>query len=314
MLGKVIKSTGKIYSIETQDGSFITAQIKGKYRIEGLSTTNPLAVGDKVLLRRNDNGEYTIDKILERKNYLVRKSTNLSKQMQILASNVDHIYVVVTLKKPVTQLNFLNRILVAAESYRIASSILFNKIDLYDDLDNSKVDEWISLYTDIGYSCHKISTNHVGSIQFLKAEIRNKQVLLVGNSGVGKSSLVQALDASLEIKIGEVSKLHEQGKHTTTFAEMHKLNSGGAIIDSPGIRAFGLIDLNKEHYNHYFPEMRKRMAKCKFHNCLHLNEPQCAVKTALSDGTIQESRYDTYLQLMLEDNNDPYRRNEFSTL
>ena len=312
MQGIVIKSTGKLYSIETEENSIITAQIKGKYRIEGLSTTNPLAVGDKVVLQKNDKGGYAIDKILERKNYLVRKSTNLSKQMQILASNVDHIYVVVTIKKPVTQLNFINRILVAAESYRIQCSILFNKMDLCDEMDNNKVEQWASLYSGVGYSCYKIATNNQESILFLKEQIKNKQVLLVGNSGVGKSSLVQALDSSLDLRIGEVSKLHEQGKHTTTFAEMYKLKDGGYIIDSPGIRAFGLIDLNKEHYNHYFPEMRVRMEACKFHNCLHLNEPHCAIKKALNTGQIESSRYETYVQLMLEDNEDPYRRSEFN--
>lgn len=314
MLGLVIKSTGKWYKVLLDSNKTVNATIKGKLRLKGLKTTNPIAAGDHVKLSALNSGNeelYVIQSIEERTNYLVRKSTNLSKQMQIIAANVDRVYLIATLKSPVTQIAFIDRFIVAAESFRIPATILFNKCDLYNSQELKQLDELVNQYEQIGYTCHKIIAEDQKSILFLKEEINNKKVMISGNSGVGKTTLVNSLDPDLNLRVGEISSAHEQGKHTTTFAEMHQLKSGGFIIDTPGIRAFGLVDLEKNHYAHYFPEMRSLLGECKYHNCLHLEEPDCAIKLAVQDGAIFESRYNTYLQLMNEDKADPYRRSEF---
>ena len=309
--GVVLKSTGKWYTVELNDGSVISARIRGRLRLDGLRTTNPIAVGDIVLLDDNpdDEGKHCISDFEKRKNYIVRKSTNLSKQMQILATNVDRAYLLVTLKSPTTQLAFIDRFLVAAESFRIPTTILFNKIDQYAPIEIETVDYLCDLYESIGYPCYKISAENKTNIDFLREEIKGKQVMISGHSGVGKSTLVNALDPAMDLRTGEISQAHLQGQHTTTFAEMHKLASGGYIIDTPGIRAFGIVDLDKEVISHYFPEMRSLIGECKFHNCQHLNEPKCAVKDAVENETIAGSRYATYVQLLTEDENDVHRRN-----
>jgi ribosome biogenesis GTPase len=309
--GKVLKSTGKWYTVELEDGSVVSCRIRGKLRLEGLSTTNPIAVGDIVLLddKLDDEGKRTISDFEERTNYIVRKSTNLSKQMQILAANVDRAYLLVTIKSPVTHLAFIDRFLVAAESFRIPTTILFNKIDTYNTEELKEIDRLTALYEGIGYPCYKISAENKTNIDWLRDEINGKQVMISGHSGVGKSTLVNALDPSLDLRTGEISQAHLQGQHTTTFAEMHKLSTGGYIIDTPGIRAFGIVDLEKEFMSHYFPEMRELIGACKFHNCQHMNEPKCAVKEAVENGEIAQSRYSTYLQLMTEDPNDVHRKN-----
>ena len=316
MQGLVLKSTGKWYNIALDDGQSIKATIRGKLRIEGLKTTNPIAAGDRVeIIKGETNGnneeDFSIKSIVPRVNYIVRKSTNLSKQMQILAANVDHAYLVVTLKSPVTQIAFIDRFLVSAESFRIPTSILFNKVDLFGEEEQLLLEGLTAIYSKIGYACHPISAQNEADVLFLRAAIKGKQVMISGNSGVGKTTLVNSLDPTLDLRTGEISSFHEQGKHTTTFAEMHQLQTGGYIIDTPGIRAFGVIDLEKEHYAHYFPEMRELIGACRFHNCLHLNEPHCVVKAAVETEEISPSRYQSYLQLMLEDSSDPYRRNEF---
>ena len=310
MKGIVLKSTGRWYNVLLESKETIQASIKGKLRIEGLKTTNPVAAGDEVELVL-EGTDFTIKSIYLRKNYIVRKSTNLSKQMQILASNIDRAYLLVTLKSPVTQLAFIDRFLVAAESFRIPTTLLFNKVDLFGSKEHKLLSELTHIYSKIGYPCHSISAENQENIDFLRDDIRDKKVMISGNSGVGKTTLVNVLDPTLNLRTGEISQVHEQGKHTTTFAEMHALQSGGYIIDTPGIRAFGLVDLDKEHYKDYFPEMRELIGECRFHNCKHLNEPHCAVKKAAESGEIAESRYQSYVQLMLEDENDPYRRNEF---
>ena len=319
MQGLVLKSTGKIYNIILENGEIIKATIRGKLRIEGLKTTNPIAAGDRVELTASSDTNsqdskisYSIQSILPRKNYIVRKSTNLSKQMQIIAANVDHAYLLVTLKSPVTQIGFIDRFLVSAESFRIPTTLLFNKIDLFGAEEERLFTELSAIYTSLGYTCHRICAENEAQISFLRKELKEKQVMISGNSGVGKTTLVNSLDPTLTLRTGEISKVHEQGKHTTTFAEMHSLASGGYIIDTPGIRAFGVIDLEKEHMAHYFPEMRNLIGACRFHNCLHLNEPNCAVKAAVEKDEISFSRYQSYLDLMYEDPSDPHRRKTFA--
>ena len=319
MQGLVLKSTGKIYNIILENGEIIKATIRGKLRIEGLKTTNPIAAGDRVELTASSDTNsqdspvsYSIQSILPRKNYIVRKSTNLSKQMQIIAANVDHAYLLVTLKSPVTQIGFIDRFLVSAESFRIPTTLLFNKIDLFGAEEERLFTELSAIYTSLGYTCHRICAENESQISFLRKELKEKQVMISGNSGVGKTTLVNSLDPTLTLRTGEISKVHEQGKHTTTFAEMHSLASGGYIIDTPGIRAFGVIDLEKEHMAHYFPEMRNLIGACRFHNCLHLNEPNCAVKDAVEKDEISFSRYQSYLDLMYEYPSDPHRRKTFA--
>lgn len=309
--GKVRKSTGKWYTVELPDGTVVNCRIRGRLRLEGLRTTNPIAVGDTVILEndRDEEGKMVISDFEPRTNYIVRKSTNLSKQMQILAANVDRAYLIVTLRSPVTQLAFIDRFLVAAESFRIPVTILFNKVDLYNEKDLEEIERLSKMYETIGYPCFKIKAEDPETVAFMKKEINGKQVIISGHSGVGKSTLVNSIDPELDLRTGEISQAHLQGQHTTTFAEMHKLSSGGYIIDTPGIRAFGIIDLEKEYISHYFPEMRSLIGKCKFHNCIHINEPKCAVKETIENGSIEQSRYKTYLQLMTEDESEVHRKN-----
>jgi ribosome biogenesis GTPase len=310
-IGKVLKSTGKWYIVELSDGSTVNCRVRGKFKLDNLKTTNPIAVGDTVDVDElaDNEGNRVITEIHTRTNYIVRKSTNLSKQMHILASNVDRAYLLVTLHSPTTQLAFIDRFLVAAESFRIPTTILFNKVDLYSAEDLEYLNALVFMYESIGYPCFKISANNQQSVDFIKSEITGKQVMISGHSGVGKSTLINAIDSKLAIKTGEISKAHQQGQHTTTFAEMHKITSGGYIIDTPGIRAFGIVDLEKDHLSHYFPEMRELLGQCRFHNCKHLNEPSCAVKIAVENGSIYESRYISYMQLMEEDEHEVYRKN-----
>ncbi|MGB0933454.1 MAG: ribosome small subunit-dependent GTPase A [Lishizhenia sp.] len=312
MEGKVLKSTGKWYSVLIEDEVY-DCRIRGKIRLQGLKTTNPVSAGDvvEVELLENEERQGVITKVFDRKNYIVRKSVNLSKQMHILASNVDRAYLLVTLVAPETHLAFIDRFLVAAESFRIPVTLLFNKIDQYFEEHLPLVDEVIEKYAKIGYPGHKISALNKENIAFLQDEIKDCQVMIAGHSGVGKSTLINALDSNLSIKTKEISSYHLQGQHTTTFAEMHPLETGGFIIDTPGIRAFGIVDLEKEHFAHYFPEMRSLLNTCKFNNCMHINEPNCAIKNAVESEEIAASRYSTYLGLMQEDQDENYRKNIF---
>ncbi|MCH2224881.1 MAG: ribosome small subunit-dependent GTPase A [Crocinitomicaceae bacterium] len=312
--GKVLKSTGKWYIVEHEDGSIVNCRIRGRLRLEGLRTTNPISVGDVVLMsdEEDDEGNRVIEDFLPRNNYIVRKSTNLSKQKQMLAVNIDRAYLLITIHSPETHLAFIDRFLVSAEAFRIPTTLLFNKIDLYNEDELEYIDALCYMYEQIGYPCVKISARDKESLSFLREEINGNQVMISGHSGVGKSTLVNALDESLAIKTGSISDAHQQGKHTTTFAEMHKLASGGYIVDTPGIRAFGIVDLEKDVMSHYFPEMRALMHECKFNNCKHINEPKCAIKKALGEGKLDESRYSTYVQLMEEDPTESYRKNDFT--
>lgn len=301
MKGVVIKSTGSWYNVLTSDGAIVDCRIKGLFRIKGIKTTNPIAVGDRVEFDfEGDEGQGVIHKIEERKNYIIRKSINLSKQSHIIAANLDQALLIVTLALPRTSAGFIDRFLVTAEAYHIPTSIIFNKIDLFEtDTELMKeLDHFIAIYENIGYKCYKVSATENKSIDTIKDITRNKTSLIAGHSGVGKSTLVNTLDSNLDLKTGDISESHFKGKHTTTFAEMHKLSYGGFIIDTPGIKELGLVDMQKEEIADYFPEMRALKNNCKFNNCLHLNEPKCAVMAAVEKGAIASSRYSSYLGIM----------------
>ncbi|MFT5777663.1 MAG: ribosome biogenesis GTPase [Crocinitomicaceae bacterium] len=312
--GKVLKSTGKWYIVELPDGEIVNCRIRGKLRLDKLKTTNPVSVGDIVSLSEDidEEGNRVITGFDKRRNYIVRKSTNLSKQQQILAANIDRAYLIVTLRSPETHLAFIDRFLVSAESFRIPVTLLFNKTDLFTEDDHEYADALCEMYGRIGYPSRKICATENENIDSLREEIAGNQVMISGHSGVGKSTLINKLDSNLTIRTGEISRVHQQGMHTTTFAEMFRLASGGYIVDTPGIRAFGIVDLDKSVMSHYFPEMRERMDGCKFNNCLHMNEPKCAIKDGLETGEIDESRYQTYMQLMEEDPTENYRKNDFA--
>lgn len=305
--GVVIKSTGSWYTVSVEDGEEIACRIKGKFRLQNIETTNPVAVGDIVLFEELDDETGVIKKIEERKNYIIRKSVNLSKRAHIIASNVDQAFLVVTIKNPKTYTYFIDRFLVSAEAYGITTIIVFNKIDLLADGEKEELENLIGLYTEVGYTCIKTSVEDGIGLEKLKKQFKNKTSMIGGHSGVGKSSLLNAIDGNLSIKIGEISTSHKQGKHTTTYAEMHPLSFGGYVIDTPGIRGLGLIDIEKDKICHYYPEFVERMQLCKFHNCIHINEPKCAIKSAVENGDISLVRYDNYLNLYYEDDESNYR-------
>ncbi len=306
MKGLVIKSTGSWYHVQLEDGTALDCRIKGKFRTKGIKTTNPIAVGDNVSVEIDEESEARtgiIYDLAERKNYIIRKSINLSKQTQIIASNIDQALLVVTLSKPRTSFGFIDRFLVTAEAYHIPVVLLFNKIDQYDDEDLAFLEEVIELYEKIGYPCRKISALKLIGIAELKNQIAGQTSLLSGHSGVGKSTLINQIIPSAIIRTSTISAASEKGIHTTTFAEMHPLEMGGYIIDTPGIRELGVVNIPNEELAHYFPEMKKVMSRCKFHNCKHLNEPNCAVKEAYEKGIIAIPRYESYLSIMANEDN-----------
>lgn len=310
--GTVIKSTGSWYKVIDQEQLEWNCRIRGRLRMDDIKSTNPIAVGDEVKFEieeeENENRNGVIKKILPRKNYIIRKSINLSKRSHILAANIDKVYLIVTLVAPQTQTGFIDRFIVTAEAYHIPVTILFNKIDLYGETELQELEELKIIYEKAGYSCQTISAKRPESVAFLKEEIKGKKVMFGGHSGVGKSTLVNSLDQNLDLKTGAISKSHASGLHTTTFAEMFELQSGGYIIDTPGIRAFGLIDFDKTELSHYFPEMRELLVECKFNNCQHMNEPKCAVKQAFLDDELAPSRYINYIKMMEEDETETFRK------
>ncbi len=268
-------------------------------------------MGDEIEFEKEpDEDEFmgVIKTILPRKNYIVRKSINLSKRSHILAANIDRVYLIVTLVSPQTQTGFIDRFLVTAGAYHIPVTLLFNKVDLYSETEMEEMQNLKEVYEKAGYTCISITATDPNSVEFLKNEIKGQKVMFGGHSGVGKSTLVNTLDEELSLRTGLISKSHASGLHTTTFAEMFALNSGGYIIDTPGIRAFGLIDFDKKELSHYFPEMRALLPGCKFNNCQHVNEPKCAVKQAFLDNNLAESRYLNYLKMLEEDENETFRK------
>ncbi|MGZ4054072.1 MAG: ribosome small subunit-dependent GTPase A [Bacteroidia bacterium] len=300
MKGVVIKSTGSWYTVLTEQEFIIECRIKGVFRIKGIKTTNPIAVGDKVEFEMEEDGRGVIHSIADRKNYIIRKSINLSKQSHILAANVDQAFLVVTLAFPRTSAGFIDRFLLTAEAYHIPAKIIFNKVDLFenDAALMKELDGFISIYEKIGYKCFKVSATKKTDIETLRNLSKGKITLISGHSGVGKSTLVNAMDSNLNLKVGEISDAHNKGKHTTTFAEMHPLSYGGFIIDTPGIKELGLVDMEKEEISGYFPEMHALKNQCKFNNCIHLNEPKCAVIEAVEKGEIAASRYTSYVGII----------------
>ncbi len=293
----VMRSTGSWYLIRTKDGEEVEARIKGKFRIQGIKTTNPVAVGDRVDFTLEDDSTGVITKIHPRKNYIIRKSVNLSKQAQIIACNIDRALLVVTISNPVTQTGFIDRFLITAEAYHIPVTIVFNKIDIYSEKDQLKLYELTIAYSKMGYHCMDVSAETGLGVAEIKKMLTDKTTMLSGHSGAGKSTLINKVDSNLELKTGDISESHFKGKHTTTFAEMFELEFGGFIIDTPGIKGLGIVDIEKEEISHYFLEMRALLPKCKFHNCQHLKEPSCAIKKAVETGSVEQFRYKNYLSM-----------------
>lgn len=303
MRGVVTKSTGSWYHVLSEDGKVYHSRIQGKFRIKGIRSTNPVAVGDWVTIALEPDQETAIITALhDRKNYMVRRSINLSRQAQVIAANLDQCILVVTLASPPTSTGFIDRFLVTAEAYDIPAALIFNKLDLFSEEGMEVLAEFKQIYESIGYPCLSVSAVEGTNLAELSAFLQNKTTLISGHSGVGKSTLINAIHPEAELRTGEISAWSDKGKHTTTFAEMILLPGGGQLIDTPGIQEFGVIDIELAELSHYFPEMRERMHLCRFHNCRHIEEPGCAVLEALQKEEIPFSRYDSYLSI--------YHRNE----
>jgi len=304
--GTVIKSTGSSYIVKSQDGTAVRCGIKGKFRIRGIRATNPVAVGDVVSFEHDGTGTGVITSITERSNYIIRRSSNLSREYQLLACNVDLAWLMVTLVQPRTLTAFIDRFLVSAQAYRIPVILLFNKTDLHGPEEDAELEELVQIYSGAGYRCMKLSLVTVVGLEEVRSEMAGRLNVLAGNSGVGKSRLINTLDPSFGLKTGDVSEYHQTGKHTTTFAEMFELKGDIRIIDTPGIRGFGMVDIDRQELFHFFPEIFRASEHCRYHNCMHINEPGCRVQEEVEAGTISESRYVNYL-MMLEEEEGKYR-------
>lgn len=315
MTGIVYKSTGSWYTVKAEDGQWYECRIKGKFRIKGIKSTNPVSVGDVVdfdLDTKSDVETGVITNIHVRDNYIIRKSVNLSKQTHIIASNVDQVFLLVTLNNPPTFTAFIDRFLISAEAYRIKAILLFNKIDSYNEDELLEIKFLAAMYRDVGYECLGISALKETNLDVLKKQMEGKVNIFTGHSGVGKSTLVNAIEPNLNIKTKEISEQHMQGQHTTTFAEMYDLSFNNAkIIDTPGIKGFGIVDMEREEIGNYFPEFFALKADCKFNNCLHLEEPKCAVKEALDKDELHWSRYKSYVKIM-EGDDEQYRKDQYA--
>ncbi len=308
MQGIVTKSTGSWYKVQVNNQVF-TCRIKGKFRLKGIKTTNPVSVGDIVefdIEPNTTNG--IITKIHPRKNYIIRKSVNLSKQTHIIAANIDQVFLFITIDNPPTTTGFIDRFLASAEAYKIPVILLFNKIDAYNSEANIIKEKLLNIYKKIGYECMEVSAEKKINIEFVKSKMSNKISLFAGHSGTGKSTLANKIDANLDLKTKEISSQHKQGQHTTTFAEMYQLPFGGYLIDTPGIKGFGVVDFKPTEVSHYFPEFLALNNDCKFNNCIHINEPKCAVKNAVETGKIAVSRYKSYMQIL--DGDETHYRTE----
>lgn len=304
--GLVLKTTGSRYTVRVDNGDLYYCSIRGKLRLKGVKTTNPITVGDIVDFEVEDSSTGSISRVHDRKNYIIRRSTNLSRESHIIAANLDQTLLIITIDFPETQLAFIDRYLVTTEAYGIKAVLIFNKIDIYNDELNEKLNQYIDIYEKIGYRCVKVSAQTGENIDVLKEILTNKVSLISGNSGVGKSSLINRIEPNLDLKTESISSYHLTGKHTTTFSEMFELSNGGFIIDTPGVKGFGLIDIEKEELYHFFPEMFKLSKDCRFYNCTHIHEPGCAVLQAVHSGEISPSRYLSYLSIH-DDEHEKYR-------
>ena len=308
MNGLVIKNTGNAYTVRLEDGSDIECRVKGSFRLKGIRSTSPVVVGDNVQVDFNPDDTSYITKIFDRKNYIIRRASNLSKLVHILAANIDQALLFVTVKSPETTTVFIDRFLVSAEAYRVPAYIVFNKIDLYDEDDLEYVDALVHLYQTIGYTCLKSSlTDNIG-LDELKEIVKDKVSLLAGHSGVGKSLFINVVTGDdYKREVGDISTYHQMGMHTTTYSEMIEIEEGGFIIDTPGIKGFGTVNMTKEEVSHYFPEIFKFSHKCFYNNCMHINEPRCAVTDAVEEHYISESRYRSYLNILGDIEEGKYR-------
>jgi ribosome biogenesis GTPase len=307
MKGLVVKNTGSWYQVKTDEGELFECRIKGHFRLQEIRSTNPIAVGDNVEFDMNVDGTAMIHTIADRKNYIVRRSSNLSKQFQILAANLDLVSLIVTVNYPVTSLVFIDRFLATAEAYRVPACIVFNKTDRYSADEMEYLEALVNLYTSLDYPTFKISALLSENIEDLMSFLSGKTTLFSGNSGVGKSTLINAIAPKSLAKTGEISSYHNKGMHTTTFSEMFELLSGGHIIDTPGIKGFGTIDMEEAEIGHYFKEIFSVSSNCKFANCSHVHEPGCAVLDAVEKHTISLSRYQSYLSVLRDTHEGKYR-------
>ena len=297
--GVVLKSTGSRYRVLYEEGKIIDCSIKGKLRIKEFRTTNPIAVGDNILFeidRKTNSG--IITEVLDRRNWILRKSSNLSKHSQILAANIDQVFLMITIILPETPVEFIDRFLITAEAYRVPARIIINKTDLYGEIESAKMEYLESIYKNIGYDCIRISLKELTNLKVLRDMMKGKTSLISGFSGVGKSTLLNVFNPLLNLKTAEISDYHKQGKHITTFPEMHQMPFGGFVIDTPGIRGFGVVDMEKHEIYHFFREIFVKSKECRFNNCLHLDEPGCAVRNAVEKGEIAYLRYKSYLNIM----------------
>lgn len=305
--GVVVKNTGSWYSVmDETTGRVVACKIKGKFRLGEIRTTNPISVGDRVDVQINDNEDAVITHIHERKNYIIRRSSNLSKEGHVIAANMDQAFLVVTLDFPKTSVEFIDRFLLTSEAYHIPASIILNKIDRYDESYAPMLAEFHNIYDMAGYDIVEVSARSGVNIDEIKRRMKGRTTLFAGNSGVGKSTLINAIDPTLELRTGEISDYHNRGKHTTTFSEMFPLAEGGFLIDTPGIKGFGLVDIENEEVCRYFPDIFAYAPRCQYYNCTHTHEPACAVREAVEAGKIHESRYMSYLKILDEDGK--YRR------
>lgn len=310
MQGTVVKSSGSVYGVRAIDGTVVDCRVKGNFRLKGIRSTNPVAVGDNVIFDKREDGTAYIVDILERKNYIVRKASNLSKQSHILASNLDLCLLIVTISHPTTATTFIDRFLASAEAYRVPVVIVFNKTDLYNDAEREELEYLTALYESIGYQCLHTSATENRGIEKLKEMMKGKTSLFAGNSGVGKSSLVNALSPEIATKVGEISRTHDTGMHTTTYTEMFEFMTDSYIVDTPGVKGFGTFDMETEEISHYFVEFFELSKECRYGNCTHTHEPGCAVLEALEKGEIAPSRYQSYLSMLEDKEEGKYRTSE----
>ena len=297
--GVLLKSTGSRYRVLYEEGKIIDCSIKGKLRIKEFRTTNPIAVGDNILFeidRKTNSG--IITEVLDRRNWILRKSSNLSKHSQILAANIDQVFLMITIILPETPVEFIDRFLITAEAYRVPARIIINKTDLYGEIESAKMEYLESIYKNIGYDCIRLSLKELTNLEVLRDMMKGKTSLISGFSGVGKSTLLNVFNPLLNLKTAEISDYHKQGKHITTFPEMHQMPFGGFVIDTPGIKGFGVVDMERNEIYHFFREIFGKSRECRFNNCLHLDEPGCAVRSAVEKGEIAFLRYKSYLNIM----------------